>query len=87
MRRMVALLVGSALALVLTAGATPAFADANPTASCLGIGGSGDKALRAEDAHETIDVFAPDAGTTPGGVYRVWAQEHLGSGEACFGGD
>jgi hypothetical protein len=85
MRRIVALLVGSVLALVLTAGATPAFAEANPNASCLGIGGSTETALsgpggRADIAHEVIDEFAP-----PGDQYAIWAQEHLGSGEACFG--
>jgi hypothetical protein len=85
MRRILALLVGSLLTLVLTAGATPAFAEANPNASCLGTGGSTETTFsgpggRAELAHEVIDDFAP-----PGSMYRIWAQEHLGSPQACFG--
>lgn len=82
MRRVVAPLAGSILVLVLTVSATPAFAGANPNASCLGIGGSTETALegpggRADIAHEVIDVAAPEAGTTPGGVYRTFAREHL----------
>ena len=85
MRRIVAVLVGGLLALVLTPGTTPAFAEANPNASCLGIGGSTETVFsgpggRADIAHEVIDESAP-----PGGLYTTWAQEHLGTGEACFG--
>jgi hypothetical protein len=85
MRRILALLVGSLLALVLTAGATPAFAEANPNASCLGLGGSTETALsgpggRTEISHEVIGDVAP-----PGSLYSFWAEEHLGSTEACFG--
>jgi hypothetical protein len=85
MRRILTLLVGSILTVVLTAGATPAFASANPNASCLGIGGSTETALsgpggRAEIAHDVIDEFAP-----PGGMYATWAQEHLGTPDGCFG--
>ena len=83
MRRILALLLGSLLAVVLTAG-TPAFADADPTASCLGIGGSVDKALRAEDAAFVIEL-AEEQGISPGADYRIKAQEHFGTLEACFG--
>jgi hypothetical protein len=85
MRRVLVLLVGSLLAVVLTAGSAPALAEANATASCLGLGGSTETAFsgpggRAEISHEVINDVA-----MPGSLYRFWAQEHLGSTEACFG--
>jgi hypothetical protein len=88
MRRILASLVTILSALVFSAGATPAFA-ADPNASCLGIGGSTETALggpgaRADIAHEVIDLAAED-GTTPGAQYVVFAHEHLGSVNSCFG--
>ena len=91
MRRIVVLLtVAAFMALMLMVGAVPAFAAASPQASCTGIGSSTETSVegpggRADISHEVKDVFAPEAGTTPGGVYRVWSQEHLGSVDACFG--
>jgi hypothetical protein len=85
MNRTVVLLTAAAMLVVVQIlSAIPAFADANPTASCLGIGGSGDKALRAEDAAFVIEDAAAK-GISPGAEYRVFAQEHLGSIDACFG--
>lgn len=88
MRRILASVVTILSALVLSSGPTPAFA-ADPNASCLGIGGSTETALegpgaRAEIAQEVIGLAAEN-GTTPGAEYGVFAHEHLGSGDACFG--
>jgi len=88
-RTVVLFLVGPILALMFTVGATPAFGASNPRASCLGIGGSTETQLfgpgaRADISHEIIQD-ARDTGTTPGATYSVFAQEHLGSIDACFG--
>jgi hypothetical protein len=82
-------LIGSLLALVLVVSAVPAFGQANPQSSCLGIGGSTETALggpgeRADISHEFIQD-AQDAGSTAGASFSVFAQEHLGSIDACFG--
>lgn len=90
MRRIVAsVTVGAVLTFVPIVGAIPAFAAASPQASCNGIGGSTETALggpgaRADISHE-FKNDAAGAGTTPGGIYKVFAQEHLGSIDACFG--
>jgi hypothetical protein len=90
-RRTVAVFTVSVVAVVmLVTGALPALAAANAEASCIGIGGSTETAIegpgaRADIAHEVIEVFAPEVGTTPGGVYSVSAQQHLGTIDACFG--
>lgn len=84
------LTVAAFVMLLLIVSAIPAFAEANPNASSLGTGGSTETAnfgagARADISHEVINVFAPEAGTTPRGVYRDSAHEHGGSVEACFG--
>jgi hypothetical protein len=43
----------------------------------------GDKAARAEDAAFIIEDAAAK-GVSPGAEYRIFAQEHLGSIDACF---
>jgi hypothetical protein len=86
MRRIFVLLtVALVMALMLVVSAMPAFAAASSQASCLGIGGSTETALegpggRADISHE---VIAEEG--TPGSTFSFFAQEHLGSGEACFG--
>jgi hypothetical protein len=85
MRRIVVMLaVAAVMALMLVVSAMPAFAVASSQASCLGIGGSTETALegpggRTDISHEII------AEGTPGSTFSFFAQEHLGSGEACFG--
>jgi hypothetical protein len=80
MRRIVVMLTVAALmALMLVVSAMPAFAVANPNASCNGLGGSTETALggpgaRAEIAHEFT-----------GADISFSAHQHSGSVEACFG--
>jgi hypothetical protein len=87
-RRILAAVVTILCALVLSAGPAPAFA-ADPNASCLGIGGSTETALGGPGARADISEFiidlAAENGTTPGAEYGVFAHEHLGSVDACFG--
>lgn len=59
---------------------------ANLKASCIGFGSSSiattAPGARAEISHLVIDVEAPALGETPGGLYSLFAKQHLG--EACF---
>jgi hypothetical protein len=90
MKRSLMVVAGALVALMPVTLAVPAFASANPAASCNGIGGSTETMLdgpgaRADIAHEVKNVIAMESGTTPGGVMSGFAQLHLGSGDACFG--
>jgi hypothetical protein len=67
----------------------PAFAAASSQASCAGIGNSTETALEgpgavAERRHE-VKAEADEPETTLGDELSFFAQEHLGSVEACFG--
>ena len=88
MRRILASVVVILFAFGLGAGPTPAFA-ADPNASCLGTGGSTETALFGPGARAYISEFiielAAEKGTTPGAEYAVFARQHLGSVDACFG--
>jgi hypothetical protein len=77
------------VAAMMVAMAMPAFAAANPRASCNGIGGSTENAeggpgARAEISHYFKEL-AEQQGTTPGAFFSSGAKQHLGSIDACFG--
>ena len=91
MRRIILLVtVALVMAALMLASAMPAFAVANPRASCNGIGGSTENAQGGPGARAEISHFfkeeAEAQGTTPGAFYSASAKQHLGSPEACFGG-
>jgi len=88
MRVLALVALGAVVTLMLMA--APAFAEANPHASCNGLGGSTESRLygpgaRADVSHEVITVFAVEQGTTPGNIFSAFAQEHAGSALTCFG--
>src|SRR5215211_1757114 len=66
--------------------AVPAFAEANPRASCNGIGVSADAGEPGAIAAITLEIHAlvKSLGFPPGIVDSTFAKLHEGSVEACF---
>ena len=90
MRRIFVLLtVAAVMALALLVSAMPSFAAASSQASCAGTGNSTETALEGPGAvaerREEVKAEADEPVTTLGDTLSFFAQEHLGSIDACFG--